>query len=117
MSNPLQELFQQTQENYERIPAFLDELLLADVFCLGTENAGNRIQFRMLETPEGEQAIPFFLDAVQIVESFGEVDYIPLNCRRFFEMTLGATLVLNPTLSLFKEFSPDEVKSILEMET
>ena len=60
MSN-LQQLFTQTQENYELIPDFIDLLLVSDVYCLGKQNPNQRIQFRVLETPDGDQAIPFFL--------------------------------------------------------
>lgn len=39
-----------------------------------------------------------------------------MNTRQFFEMTKGATLVLNPTSALSKEFQPEEIKAILEID-
>ena len=39
-----------------------------------------------------------------------------MNTRSLFSMTRGATLVLNPTAELAKEFSPEEVESILNMD-
>lgn len=113
----LQQLFTQTQENYELIPQFLDRLLDADVYCLGVQDANNKTQFQVLETPDGEQAIPFFLELESIYSAFGsQVQHFTINTRKMFEMTQGATLVLNPTSELFKEFSPEEVQSILDMD-
>ena len=111
----LQKLFTQTQENYELIPFFIEQLLVSDVYCLGTKDQDNQIQFRVLETDEGDQAIPFFLSSETIQKDLGtEVEYLTLNTRKLFEMTLGATLVMNPTSALSKEFQPEEIKAILE---
>lgn len=113
----LEKLFNQTQENYELIPQFLDELLDAEIYCLGTQDQNHQIQFRILETPEGDQAIPFFLSLEQIQTDLGSDEaYVCLKTRKFFEMTKGAILVLNPTSEIAKEFSPEEIESILNME-
>lgn len=113
----LQQLFIQTQENYELIPQFLDQLLEAEVYCLGVQDANHKTQFQVLETPDGEQAIPFFLELESIYSAFGsQVEHFTINTRKMFEMTQGATLVLNPTSALCKEFSPEEVQSILNMD-
>lgn len=113
----LQELLEQTQENYELIPQFLDQLLLADVYCLGSKDSQQQLQFRVLETPEGDQAIPFFLSLDVIHQDLGvDVPYLVINTRKLFEMTAGATLVLNPTTALAKEFDPEEIQSILNMD-
>ena len=113
----LQNLFEQTQENYELIPQFLDQLLETDVYCLGTQDNHHQIQFRVLETPEGDQAIPFFILLETIQNDIGEdAEYVQLNTRKLFEMTKGATLVLNPTSELAKEFLADEIESILNIE-
>lgn len=113
----LQQLFNQTQQNYELIPQFLDQLLMSNVYCLGTEDQDQKCNFRVLESPEGEQAIPFFLELETVYRDFGsQVEHFTLNARNLFEMTKGATLVLNPTSELSKEFQPEEIRSILEME-
>lgn len=110
----LQKLFAQTQENYELIPFFIEQLLASDVYCLATQDPDQKIQFRVLETEEGEQAIPFFLALETIQHDFGdETEYLTLNTRKLFEMTLGTTLVMNPTSTLSKEFQSEEVKAIL----
>ena len=104
MSN-LQQLFTQTQENYELVPTVIDQLLASNVYCLGKQNPNQRIQFRVFETPDGEQVIPFFLELENIHNKLGiDAEYVILNIRKFFEMTLGATVILNPTSELSKEF-------------
>ena len=114
----LQQLFTQTQKNYELIPQFLDQLLEADVYCLGVQDVNHKTQFQVLETPDGEQAIPFFLELESIYSAFGsQAEHFTINTRKMFEMTQGATLVLNPTSELSKEFSPEEIQSILNMDT
>lgn len=114
----LQKLFTQTQENYELIPQFLDQLLEYEVYCLGVQDVNHKTQFQVLETPDGEQAIPFFLELESIYRAFGsQVEHFTINTRKMFEMTQGATLVLNPTSELSKEFSPQEIQSILNMDT
>ncbi|CEI52602.1 hypothetical protein [Acinetobacter bereziniae] len=116
MSN-LQQLFVQTQENYELIPDFIDQLLASKIYCLATQDKDKNVEFRILETPEGDQAIPFFIELETIQNDIGaDVEYIALNTRQFFEMTKGATLVLNPTSALSKEFQPEEIKAILEID-
>lgn len=112
----LQQLFTQTQENYELIPEFIDQLLVSDIYCLGTQDSDNKLQFRVLETPEGDQAIPFFLELEMIQQDIGtDATYFVLNARKLFEITKGATLVLNPTSNLVKEFQPEEITQILEI--
>ena len=114
----LQQLFTQTQENYELVPEFIDQLLASDVYCLGKQNPNQRIQFRVFETPDGEQAIPFFLELESIHNDLGtDAEYVILNTRKFFEMTLGATVILNPTSELSKEFQAEEIAKILEIHT
>lgn len=116
MSN-LQQLFAQTQENYELIPDFIVQLLASEIYCLATQDKDKNVEFRILETPEGDQAIPFFIELETIQNDIGaDVEYIALNTRQFFEMTKGATLVLNPTSALSKEFQPEEIKAILEID-
>ena len=53
MSN-LQQLFAQTQENYELIPDFIDQLLASEIYCLATQDKDKNVEFRILETPEGD---------------------------------------------------------------
>ena len=117
MSN-LEQLFIDTQKNYELIPDFIEKLLISDVYCLASQGRHKRVEFRVLETPEGDSAIPFFLSLEIIQNDIGvDAEYIVINTRQFFKMTQGATLVLNPTSELSKEFQPEEIKAILEIES
>ena len=68
----LQDAFEQTQQNYELIPQFINELLDSEVFCLGTQDQDKNFQFRMLESADGDQAIPFFLSLDMIHSDVGE---------------------------------------------
>ena len=67
MSDPrLDALFHQAAENPENAPAFLKQLLLSEIYCLGLAQANGRIQLCMLQAELGEQAIPFFLSSEMI---------------------------------------------------
>ncbi|RLL35709.1 enhanced serine sensitivity protein SseB [Acinetobacter cumulans] len=110
----LANLFLQASEDPELTPQFLQQLLMADIYALGTEQTNGRIQFRMLETEHGEQAIPFFLDADTIYTDLGDEPFIHLPTRKLFEMTQGAILVLNPTSDVSKEFSHQEIDFLLQ---
>ena len=113
----LESLFQQTQNDYNVIPDFIDQLLETEIYCLGIKNDENKIQFRIFETPEGDQAIPFFLKLDTILQDIGEnIEYITINTRKLFEITQGATLILNPTSELSKVFQPEEIKTILDID-
>lgn len=109
-------LFKIAAENPEATPAFLKQLLASDIYCLGLEQTQGRIQFRMLETEQGEQAIAFFLSEKMIIDDLGDEPFIQLAARKLFSMTQGATLVLNPTSEFSKEFSAQEVSFLLNTE-
>lgn len=118
MSNlHLDALFQQAAENPENMPEFLKQLLLSEIYCLGLAQANGRIQFRMLQTEHGEQAIPFFLSSEMIRADLGAGEpFLSMPARKLLEMTQGAIVVLNPTSSYSKEFSADEIDFLLQAE-
>jgi hypothetical protein len=64
---------------------------------------------------EGQQYIPFFssLKQLQTVTS-KDAAYLELNALDFMKMTLGTPLLLNPGSEYGKEFSPEEVESIID---
>ncbi|MBJ7223870.1 MULTISPECIES: enhanced serine sensitivity protein SseB [unclassified Brenneria] len=109
-------------------PEFFSQLLDATVFVLGssdesdapgekTLHAGSNVQIQHWEKADGVSVIPFFssLDALQqaITE---EQSFLALPARSLFELTLGATLFLNPKLPYGKEFLPQEVEHMLSGE-
>ena len=110
----LTNLFVQASENPELTPVFLQQLLNAEIYALGVEQANGRFQFRMLQTEQGEQAIPFFLSTEIIYADLGDEPFVHLPARKLFEITQGAILVLNPTSEVSKEFSPQEIDFLLQ---
>ncbi len=113
----LEALFMQTTDHPELMTEFLKQLLLADIFCVGDDSDQSNIHFRMLETPEGEQAIPFFLMADTLKMSFGDdLEYFIMPAKHFFEMTKGSILLLNPASAHMKEFTADEIEFLLSFD-
>lgn len=110
----LQSLFEQTAQDHTKIDEFVETLLKSTVFCLGVKNASGIFEFRLVESADGDSAVPFFLNFQTIYDDIGlDVAYLELNARILFEKTKGSSLVLNPTQALFKEFSPEEITTIL----
>ncbi|MBI1453081.1 MULTISPECIES: SseB family protein [Acinetobacter] len=110
----LANLFLQASENPELTPVFLQQLLNVEIYALGSEQVNGRYQFRMLQTEQGEQAIPFFLSKEMIYADLGDEPFVHLPARKLFEITQGAILVLNPTSDVSKEFSPLEIDFLLQ---
>lgn len=109
-------------------PEFFSELMEATVFVLGSSDesdapgekilhAGSNVQIQHWEKADGSSAIPFFssLEALQQVIT-EEQSFLALPVRSLFEITLGATLFLNPRLPYGKEFLPQEVEHLLSGE-
>jgi hypothetical protein len=67
------------------------------------------------EKSDGTPIIPFFtsLEALQLALK-EESKYVALPAKSFFEMTLGASLMLNPASPYGKEFFPNEIHFLLE---
>ncbi len=105
-------------------PEFYRVLLASEVFVLGhteskgegrmTVASGEKLSIVNWERADGTPVIPFFasLDALRraIKE---EQSYVALPARSLFEVTKGATLVLNPASSHVKEFFPNEIEALL----
>ncbi|PWC18775.1 enhanced serine sensitivity protein SseB [Brenneria corticis] len=109
-------------------PEFFNELMEATVFVLGSADdggeagekvlhAGSNVQIQHWEKDDGSSAIPFFssLEALQLAVT-KEESFLALPARSLFELTLGATLFLNPRLPYGKEFLPQEVEHMLSGE-
>lgn len=116
MSNPrLDALFHQAAENPENAPAFLKQLLLSEIYCLGLAQANGRIQLCMLQAELGKEAIPFLSSEMIYADWDAGEPYLEMPARNLLEMTQGAILVLNPTSSYLKEFG-DEIEFLLQAE-
>lgn len=106
-------------------PEFIARLLEADVYVLGRMHGstgpgervageGEKMDIRSWSSEDGEAILPFFTSLAVLREAIEwEESYVRLPARTFFEMTLGATLVLNPNSPYGKEFLPQEVENLL----
>lgn len=105
-------------------PAFYRRLLAADVFVIGHSDgagdgssvlpAGAQLSLVHWGKPDGTTAIPFFTSLPALQQGLREeARYLSLSARSLFEMTRGATLVLDPASDYGKEFTPGEVDALL----
>lgn len=97
--------------------AFYKALLEATVYAhVPTEPAPpDRIRFIQFIRPDnGQTVLPFFSDRGQAeVAAAGKVAIVAMAGRRLFELTRGATLMLNPNRDQLT-FYPPEVGALLE---
>ncbi|MCG8709439.1 enhanced serine sensitivity protein SseB [Brenneria sp. 4F2] len=126
--NKLEELLVLAATEPAHRPAFFNELMDARIFILGqsdaliegekaTLDAGGDVQIQHWEKADGSSVIPFFssLEALQMAVT-KEASFLALPAHSLFELTLGATLFLNPNLPYGKEFLPQEVEHMLSGE-
>lgn len=124
--NPLESALAKAADDPASRPEFYRLLLESNVFIIGHSDspesqghinvpAGARLSIVNWEKADGTAVIPFFasLEALQRALE-DEATYVALPARSLFEITLGATLVLNPASPYGKEFFPREVKALLE---
>lgn len=97
---------------------FYKALMEATVYAhVPTEPAPpDRIRFVQFIRPDNRQAVlPFFSDREQaeVVAAAGKVMIVAMAGRRLFELTRGATLMLNPNRDQLT-FYPPEIDALLE---
>lgn len=109
-------------------PEFYRVLLESEVFVLGrtggggdgsrTLQRGEQVSIAGSADPDGTRRIPFFSSLGALARAITEPqEYLRLPARALFEMTRGATLVLNPGGADYgKEFHPHEVERLLRSE-
>lgn len=122
--NALDKALRRAADEPAERPEFYHILLESTVFVIGSSNqisegistleAGSNVQIQNWQKQDGSPVIPFF-SSLQALERAieGEESYMALPARPFFEMTRGATLVLNPRSDYGKEFFPDEIEALL----
>jgi len=98
--------------------AFYKALMEATVYAhVPTEPAPpDRIRFVQFIRPDnGQTVLPFFSDREQaeVVAASGKVMIVAMAGRRLFELTRGATLILNPNRDQLT-FYPSEISALLE---
>lgn len=108
-------------------PAFYEALMASTVFVIGrigdeapssageaTLSEGDQVQLQNWNRPDGSPVIPFFTSLDTLKQGIAEeCSYLALPARSLFEMTQGAELVLDPGSDQGKEFTPDEIASLL----
>lgn len=101
-------------------PLFFRELLDSNVLILPAGEPPTVINGVLVEATkvtlaqvpfEGQPAVPFFTSESRLPE---RAKYLRLSAKAFFEMTRGATLVLNPGSAYGKGFFPEEVARLLD---
>ncbi|MCC4609202.1 enhanced serine sensitivity protein SseB C-terminal domain-containing protein [Xanthomonas campestris pv. zinniae] len=122
--NPLEEALARAADEPASRPDFYRALLDSEIFVIGytdapgdgqgTIPAGAKLSLVNFEKSDGAPFIPFFtsLEALRSVLR-DESRYVAMPSRSFFEITRGATLVLNPGVSYGKEFFPREIDALL----
>lgn len=125
--NRLEEILRLAADEPAHRPQFCEVLLNSQVFLLGTTGepstnaevnlaAGSKIQIQHWEKADGSPVIPFFSSLEVLQKSINsEESYLALPVRALFEMTQGATLILNPKSDYGKEFVPAEVAHLLSI--
>jgi len=105
-------------------PEFYKILLDSEIYVIGhtdapgdgrsTLPAGAKLSIVSWENKDGIPITPFFTSLEALQRSLQEeTRFVSMPARSFFEITRGATLVLNPASSYGKEFLPNEIEALL----
>jgi hypothetical protein len=128
MPNPdapaLEDLLVEAATDRAAAPRFLLALLDATVIVPGTvapaaDGQGQTADLATLLGADGSRVQPFYTSEERLSETIAAVpgfqsQFIGLPCRVLFEMTRGATLVLNPHSAYGKEMLPGEIAQLLD---
>jgi hypothetical protein len=105
-------------------PEFYRILLDSEIYVIGhteapgdgrtTLPAGAKLSIVSWENKDGTPITPFFSSLEALQRSLQEeTRFLSMPARSFFEITRGATLVLNPASGYGKEFLPNEIEALL----
>ncbi len=99
-----------------RRPEFIDCLLQSRVWVIGEcEPDNGQLMLNEIRNSEGHTVIPFFSSpAAADLLDIDIPNLVGLPARALFELTRGASLLLNPGSDIGKEFLPSEVAELLE---
>lgn len=106
-------------------PEFYRILLASEIYVLGSSDmpddgchslpAGSSLSLVTWKKADGTTVVPFFASLEALRRLLKEpTPYVTMPARAFFEMTKGATLVLNPSSEYEKEFLPHEIDALLQ---
>jgi hypothetical protein len=121
--NPLESALRLAANDPSHRPAFFAELLSSTVFIIGssegshtsrTLEAGEKVSIQSWQKTDGTPVIPFFSSLGTLRKAINEEsNYLSLPARALFDLTRGATLMLNPKSDYGKEFFPQEIEALL----
>ena len=122
--NPLELALATAATDAAHRPEFYRMLLESEVFVLGhtevkreghrTVAAGEKLSIMNWQKSDGTAVIPFFASLEALRRAIkAEQSFVAMPARSLFEITKGATLVLNPESSHVKEFFPNEIEALL----
>lgn len=122
----LEELLEKAFDQVSYRPQFLKQLLDSYIYILGisednvgdhiehTLTEGSKVQIKSWNKEDGTEILPFFTSLEKLQKAIQyEENYLRIHTRSFFELTLGANLVLNPNSNVTKEFLAAEIAGLL----
>ena len=130
-NDPLSEILALASVEAAHRPEFYRRLLQAEILVIGSTaesdddpdldddtpalHGGSSVQIQSWSNREGQNVIPFFTSLHELMKATqDDLPYLRLPARVFFEMTQGTPLVLNPYSDHAKEFSSEEIDTLLE---
>lgn len=73
----------------------------------------HRLRLIQFTLPSGQRVLPFFSEKAQAVAAIGDARIVAMPGRQLFELTRGATLMLNPN-GISCTLYPEEIAALLE---
>ncbi len=123
----LEQLLEKAFDDPALRPQFLALLLNSDIYFLGsssndvdihvehTLSEGSQIQIKSWNKADGTEILPFFTSLEKLQKAIQDSEsYLKMHTQSFFELTLGATLALNPNSGYGKEFTVSEIEGLLK---
>lgn len=106
-------------------PQFIRDLLDSVIYLINAGHESLDIQGGVLQEGtniniaswhhHGDEWLPIFSSLKRLQQSIqNDETYLQLNAKDFFEFTLGANVILNPSHDYGKEFLPAEIESMLD---
>lgn len=114
-SEALDKLMGQSLRDFREEPAFFRALLDATVYAHAPLNSlSERLHFVMFKSPDdGQLVVPVFTDGSKAeFAARGNVHIVSLKGRALFEVTLGATVMINPNDARCTLY-PEEITELL----
>lgn len=108
-------------------PDFYAELMNSELIVLYQPDCNNElksgfvhlekdtaVKIKQFRSQDGRVIIPIFTDVEAIRKGIKtEENYLQFNAKQLFEITKGASYILNPYSDYAKEFTPEEVSNLL----